>query len=66
MPVSTTLQIRSKGTLTLPIELRREYGLREGDVFVGRSLVLIHACVHCILGPNRVTTGPMTGGRQLD
>ena len=32
MPVSTTIQIRSKGTLTLPIELRRKYGLDEGDV----------------------------------
>lgn len=32
MPVSTTIQIRSKGTLTLPIEFRRKYGLGEGDV----------------------------------
>ena len=32
MSVSTTIQIRSKGTLTLPIELRRKYGLDEGDV----------------------------------
>lgn len=29
---STTLQIRSKGTMTLPIELRRKYGIDEGDV----------------------------------
>jgi bifunctional DNA-binding transcriptional regulator/antitoxin component of YhaV-PrlF toxin-antitoxin module len=32
MSVSMTIQIRSKGTLTLPIELRRKYGLDEGDV----------------------------------
>ena len=32
MPVSTTIQIRSKGSLTLPIEFRRKYGLGEGDV----------------------------------
>ena len=32
MTGTTTLQIRSKGTLTLPIELRRKYGLDEGDV----------------------------------
>jgi AbrB family looped-hinge helix DNA binding protein len=32
MAISTTLQIRSKGTVTLPIELRRKYGLDEGDI----------------------------------
>lgn len=32
MAVSTTIQIRSKGTLTLPVELRRKYALEEGDV----------------------------------
>jgi AbrB family looped-hinge helix DNA binding protein len=32
MAVSTTLQIRSKGVVTLPIELRRKYGLQEGDI----------------------------------
>lgn len=32
MTTTTTLQIRSKGTLTLPIELRRKYGIDEGDV----------------------------------
>jgi bifunctional DNA-binding transcriptional regulator/antitoxin component of YhaV-PrlF toxin-antitoxin module len=30
---STAIQIRSKGSLTLPMELRRKYGLSEGDVF---------------------------------
>lgn len=29
---NTTLQIRSKGTVTLPIELRRKYGIDEGDL----------------------------------
>ena len=28
-----TLQIRRKGVITLPIELRRQYNLDEGDVF---------------------------------
>jgi bifunctional DNA-binding transcriptional regulator/antitoxin component of YhaV-PrlF toxin-antitoxin module len=32
MTISTTLQIRSKGNVTLPIDLRRKYGLGEGDV----------------------------------
>ena len=32
MAYTATLQIRSKGTVTLPIELRRKYGLDEGDV----------------------------------
>ena len=33
MSISTTIQIRGKGTVTLPIELRRKYGLDEGDLF---------------------------------
>ena len=32
MSFSTTIQIRGKGTVTLPIELRRKYGLDEGDI----------------------------------
>jgi AbrB family looped-hinge helix DNA binding protein len=32
MSVSTTLQIRTKGSLTIPADLRRKYGLSEGDV----------------------------------
>ncbi len=32
MTMATIIQIRSKGTLTLPIELRRKYGIDEGDV----------------------------------
>ena len=32
MSASITIQIRSKGTLTLPIALRRKYGLNDGDV----------------------------------
>ena len=30
--MKTTLQIRSKGTITLPSELRNKYGLEEGEV----------------------------------
>ena len=33
MSTSTTVQIRSKGALTLPMEIRRKYGLEEGDIF---------------------------------
>ena len=32
MTIATIIQIRSKGTVTLPIELRRKYGIDEGDV----------------------------------
>ena len=28
-----TIQLRDKGVITLPISLRRKYGLRPGDVF---------------------------------
>jgi bifunctional DNA-binding transcriptional regulator/antitoxin component of YhaV-PrlF toxin-antitoxin module len=31
--VTMTVQIRRKGVITLPVELRRRYGLGEGDVF---------------------------------
>jgi len=30
---TTTVQIRRKGLITLPVELRRQYSLSEGDVF---------------------------------
>jgi bifunctional DNA-binding transcriptional regulator/antitoxin component of YhaV-PrlF toxin-antitoxin module len=30
---STTIQVRGKGNLTLPVELRRKYGVNDGDVF---------------------------------
>ena len=32
MPVSITLQIRSKGSLTIPASMRKKYSLKEGDV----------------------------------
>jgi bifunctional DNA-binding transcriptional regulator/antitoxin component of YhaV-PrlF toxin-antitoxin module len=32
MTNSSSIQIRDKGTVTLPIELRRKYGLDAGDV----------------------------------
>lgn len=28
----TTMQLRSKGSLTIPVELRQKYSLHEGDV----------------------------------
>ena len=33
MSISKVIQIRGKGSLTLPVELRRKYGLDEGDIF---------------------------------
>jgi bifunctional DNA-binding transcriptional regulator/antitoxin component of YhaV-PrlF toxin-antitoxin module len=32
MTKTTTIQIRGKGTVTLPVELRRKYGLDDGDI----------------------------------
>jgi AbrB family looped-hinge helix DNA binding protein len=31
--VMTTLQIRSKGTITLPAAFRQKYGVEEGEIF---------------------------------
>ncbi len=31
--METTLQIRQRGTVTLPADLRNKYGIREGDTF---------------------------------
>lgn len=31
--MDTTIQVRQRGTLTLPSELREKYGIREGDTF---------------------------------
>lgn len=28
-----TIQVRQRGTVTLPVELREKYGIREGDTF---------------------------------
>lgn len=30
--MATTIQIRSKGTITIPTEFRKKYGLEEGEV----------------------------------
>ncbi len=47
MTISTTIQIRSKGSLTLPVELRRKYGLSEGDVLMlvdlGEGVFVLHS-----------------------
>ncbi|MFN3761572.1 MAG: AbrB/MazE/SpoVT family DNA-binding domain-containing protein [Anaerolineae bacterium] len=31
--MSVTIQVRQRGTLTLPAELREKYGIRPGDTF---------------------------------
>ena len=35
---ATTIQLRSKGVLTLPASLRHKYGFRENDVFTLQDL----------------------------
>ena len=44
--MATTIQMRAKGSVTIPIELRQKYSLDEGDVFTlvdleDGSLVLV-------------------------
>jgi bifunctional DNA-binding transcriptional regulator/antitoxin component of YhaV-PrlF toxin-antitoxin module len=31
--MNATIQVRQRGTFTLPVELREKYGIREGDTF---------------------------------
>jgi AbrB family looped-hinge helix DNA binding protein len=31
--MDTTIQVRQRGTVTLPAELREKYGIQEGDTF---------------------------------
>ncbi len=31
--MEATIQVRQRGTLTLPAEMREKYGIREGDTF---------------------------------
>ena len=31
--MDTTIQVRQRGTMTLPSELREKYGIQEGDTF---------------------------------
>lgn len=31
--MSTTLQVRQRGTITIPTDLRRKYDLKDGDTF---------------------------------
>lgn len=31
--MDTTIQVRQRGTVTLPVELREKYAIREGDIF---------------------------------
>jgi bifunctional DNA-binding transcriptional regulator/antitoxin component of YhaV-PrlF toxin-antitoxin module len=31
--MDTTIQVRTRGTITLPVELREKYGIENGDIF---------------------------------
>lgn len=56
--MSITIQIRNKGALTLPAELRRKYGLAEGDAFT-----LIDLGEGAFLLTPRLTQVDRLGGR---
>ena len=55
MSIPATIQIRGKGNITLPIEIRRKYGFNDGDVVsiidLGEGSILI---VPKILEVNRL------------
>ena len=71
MSISTTIQIRGKGTVTLPIDLRRKYGLDEGDIItlidLGDGSILFTPIVTKVdrLG-DRVALAIAEGGVSLD
>jgi len=50
MSDSTTIQIRQRGTLTLPASLRKKYGLGDGD-----PLTLVDLDGAILLTPNLLT-----------
>jgi bifunctional DNA-binding transcriptional regulator/antitoxin component of YhaV-PrlF toxin-antitoxin module len=71
LSVSTIIQIRGKGTVTLPIELRRKYGYSEGDaitlVDLGEGSILLTPIVSQVdrLG-DRVAQSVVEEGVSLD
>lgn len=71
MSQSINLQIRGKGTLTLPIGLRRKYGLDEGDIIslidLGDGSFLLTPIVSKVdrLG-DRITQAMVKEGTSLD
>lgn len=71
MSISTTIQIRGKGAVTIPAELRRKYGLDEGDIItlidLGDGSFLLTAKVTIVdrLG-NRVAQAMANEGISLD
>lgn len=58
---STTIQVRGKGNLTLPVELRRKYGVNDGDVFT-----LIDVGEGSFMLVPQVTTVDRLGNRVAD
>jgi len=54
--MDTTVQIRKRGTVTLPADLRKKYGIREGDTYrvidLGGTFVLA-PMVPTVLEPAR-------------
>ena len=58
---STTIQVRGKGNLTLPVELRRKYGVNDGDVFT-----LIDVGEGAFMLVPQVTTVDRLGNRVAD
>ena len=53
----TTLHLRRKGRITLPVALRRKYGFKEGDFF---TLEYLGSRI-LILSPGKPEIDPMAG-----
>lgn len=71
MSISTYIKLRDKGTLTLPIELRRKYGYEEGDMItlidLGEgSILLTHAAVQMDRLGDRIARTLTEEGVSLD
>ena len=68
---TTTIQIRRKGVITLPVDVRREYSLNEGDVLTlvdlgDGSLLLTPGISQVVRSGDRVARVMEKGGVTVE
>jgi len=71
MASNSIIQIRNKGTITLPINFRRKYNLNQGDVFTlidlgDGSFILTPKITQVNLLGDRIAQAMTEGGVSID